>query len=181
MSNNSNKLRENEEKRDELIKEMMTQKYNYIEITDKDKKANELYHSKVETNFKFQDDFYYNLAMKYKLEIESNEFFKDLKYMPKGCLLHHHMVDCIDITWLSEIVMRKEYLKNIYMRKFRGIYDILIYTKSPNLEGEEPDKQFKDIIEKYLAENKGKTPYDYFYSKLSMDPEEIAKALSSSK
>ena len=176
MSNNSNKLRESEEKRDELIKEMMTQKYNYIEITDKDKKANELYHSKVETNFKFQGDFYYNLAMKYKLEIESNEFFKDLKYMPKGCLLHHHMVDCIDITWLSEIVMRKEYLKNIYMRKFRGIYDILIYTKSPNLEGEEPDKQFKDIIEKYLAENKGKTPYDYFYSKLSMDPEEIAKA-----
>ena len=58
MSNNSNKLRESEEKRDELIKEMMTQKYNYIEITDKDKKANELYHSKVETNFKFQDDFY---------------------------------------------------------------------------------------------------------------------------
>ena len=104
----------------------MLPKYSYLEITPKDKKANSLYHSKVLPSFKFQDDFYYNLAMKYKSEIESNTFFEDLQHMPKGCLLHHHIIDSINIKWLSTTVMKEENLKNIYMRRFRDKYDILI-------------------------------------------------------
>ena len=77
-------------KRKNLLEEIQQPKYNYIEITQKDKKANELFYSKVVPNFKFNEDFYYNLAMKYKTEIESSQFFSDLKKMPKGCLLQPH-------------------------------------------------------------------------------------------
>ena len=172
----SNKLEEIKKEREALIEEIQNSKYNYIEITEKDKKANELYYSKVFPNFKFEEDFYCNLAMKYKSEIESNQFFSDLKKMPKGCLLHHHISDCINIQWLSKEIMKPENLKNIYMKKFRDKYDILVYTKKPNLEKDNPDKPFKEIIESYLKENKGKTTYDYFYSKLTMDYSEIEKA-----
>ena len=172
----SNKLEEIKKEREALIEEIQNSKYNYIEITEKDKKANELYYSTVFPNFKFEEDFYCNLAMKYKSEIESNQFFSDLKKMPKGCLLHHHISDCINIQWLSKEIMKPENLKNIYMKKFRDKYDILVYTKKPNLEKDNPDKPFKEIIELYLKENKGKTTYDYFYSKLSMDYSEIEKA-----
>ena len=169
---NHNKEEESTHYRDDMMKKLIEPKYSYIEITDKDKKANELYQSKVEPNFKFPKDFYYDLAMKYKSEIEKNEFYKDLANMPKGCLLHQHMSDCIDINWLSEEVMKKENLPFIYMRKFRDTFDILIYTKKPN----ETDKPFKDIIEEYLKENEGKTVYDYFHPRLSMLPDELENA-----
>ena len=172
MTNNEDIIEELADKRKALIEEIKMKKYSYIEITSKDKKANELYQSIIEPNFKFEEDFYFNLSMKYKTEIESNKFFEDLKYMPKGCLLHHHMSDCIDIEWISNEVIKKENLNNIYMRKFRDTYDILVYTTQPI----ENDIPFKNIIEDYLKENKDKTPYDYFHSKLSIFPEEIEKA-----
>ena len=168
---NQEKLDELTYNRDELIKEIMRPKYSYIEITDKDKQANTLYHSKVVPGFIFPEDFHCDLALKYKSDIEKNEFFKDLEYMPKGSLLHQHIVDCIDIKWLSEEVMKKENLKYIFMRKFRDMYDILVYTTAPK----ETDKPFKDIIEAYLKEHEGKTSYDYFYPKLTMLPEEVEK------
>ena len=146
------------------------------ERVDLIKKINELFHNKVEPTFKFEEDFYYNLSMKYKKEIEKHEFFKDLENMPKGCLLHHHMSDCIDIHWISEEVMKKENLKHIYMRKFRNIFDILIFTKEPYEKEPHFDRPFKNIIEQFLKENEGKTTYDYFLQKLSMLPEEIEKA-----
>ena len=161
-----------EEKRKELENEIIKEKYKNISITEKDKKANEILQSKIIPSFNFDDDFYFNLAMKYKSEIENHELFKDLNHMPKGCLLHHHLTDCIDIKWLSEIVMKEENLKNIYMRRFRDKYDILVYTKKPK----EGDQSFKTIISDYLKNNKDKTAYDYFYLKLSMNPEEIEKA-----
>ena len=161
-----------EEKRKELENEIIKEKYKNISITEKDKKANEILQSKIIPSFKFNDDFYFNLAMTYKSEIENHELFKDLNHMPKGCLLHHHLTDCIDIKWLSEIVMKEENLKNIYMRRFRDKYDILVYTKKPK----EGDQSFKTIISDYLKNNKDKTAYDYFYLKLSMNPEEIEKA-----
>ena len=130
MANKEDILGELVIKREALIDKIKKVKYSYIEITNKDKKTNELFHSKILPNFKFEEDFYFNLAMKYKSEIESNEFFEDLKYMPKGCLLHHHILDCIDIEWLSKEVIKKENLNNIYMRKF-DIYDALVYTTQP--------------------------------------------------
>ena len=155
-------------------KKFIITKIKYIEITEKDKKANELYNFKVVPNFKFEEDFYYNLAMKYITEIESNPFFSDFKKMPKRLPIASS--DCIDIKWLSNEVMKIENLKNIYMKKFRGKYVILIYTEKPKLDEEDKDKPFKEIIELYLKENKDKTFYDYFYSKLSMDPKEIKKS-----
>ena len=114
--------------------------------------------------------------MKYKKDIENHEFFKILKEMPKGSLLHHHMVDCIDIEWLSNEIMKQENLKHIYIRKFRNKYDTLVYTKRPNEKEPNFDKPFKNIIEEYLKENKGKSVYDYFYPKLTILPEDLDKA-----
>ena len=181
MSKESNKLEGINGRREALIEEIMSKKYSYIEITEKDKKANSLYHSKVQPSFQFQDDFYYNIAMKYKSEVESNIFFKDLQQMPKGCLLHHHLVDCINIQWISDTVMKEENIKNIYMRRYRDTYDILIYTLKPNLSGENSDQPFKEIIEKYLLEHKDKTPYDYFFEKLTMNYDEVEKLKNNSE
>ena len=96
--------------------------------------------------------------MKYKKEIENHEFFQILQKMPKGCLLHHHMTDCIDIEWISKEVMKKENLKYIYMRKFRDKYDILIFTKKQNEIEKNSDKPFKDILKPPLL-NRGNKIY----------------------
>ena len=162
--------------RETLIEELNKNKYYNISINSKDKKANELFHKNISQSFKFPEDFYYNLAMKYKKDIENHEFFKILKEMPKGSLLHHHMVDCIDIEWLSNEIMKKENLNHIYIRKFRNKYDTLLYTKRPNEKEPNFDKPFKNIIEEYLKENKGKSVYDYFYPKLTILPEDLDKA-----
>ena len=178
MNSNETLIDKTEAKRVELIKEINKEKYSYINISPKDNQANELFLQKIVQTFIFPEDLYYNLAMKYKNEIEKNEFFQILQKMPKGCLLHHHMTDCIDIEWISKEIMKEENLKYIYMRKFRDKFDILIFTKKQNETEKNSDKPFKDIIEEYLKENKDKTVYDYFYSKLTMLPEEIEKAKS---
>ena len=172
MSNKDSSIKEFEQNRIKLVKDIYEKKYENIEITEKDINANDIFLSEIPTSFKFEEDFYYNLAMKYKSEIENHQFFKDLQFMPKGCLLHHHLTDCIDINWISEIVMKEENIQNIYMRKFRNKFDILVYTKKPKTD----DQPFKNIIEQYLKENEGKTVNDYFYFKLSMNPDEIIKA-----
>ena len=153
------KTKELSDKRVELIEEIQKLRTIGVEITEKDKKANELFYHKVKPNFKFNDDFYYDLVMKYKTDIEKNQFFEDLKHMPKGCLLHHHIEDCIDTKWISEEVMKESNLKHIYMRKFRK-YDVLVFTTKPNENDPTYDTPFKYIIQKYLKENNGKTVYD---------------------
>ena len=57
------------------------------------------------------------------------------------------------------------------MRKLNNQFDMLFFAKQPL----EVDKPFKNIIEKNLNNNKEKTAYDYFHSKISMNPEEIEK------
>ena len=159
-------------KRGQLIEEIQKQKYENIPITEKDEKANKLFHTRVESTLNFPDDFYFNLAMKYKSDIEKSEFFKDLEEMPKGCLLHLHMSNCIDIQWIVGEIMKEENLKHIYMRNFYA-FQILIYTTKPDEKEPHCDRPFKNIIEQYLKENQGKTPYNYFHSHLSMLPEEL--------
>ena len=181
MLNNDIKIQEYTEKRKGLIGQISKHKYSNINITTKDNNANEIFHKKISPKLKFSEDFYYNLAMKYKKDIENHEFFKILQKMPKGSLLHHHMTDCIDIEWISKEIMKEENLKNIFIRKFRNKYDILIFTKKPIVQEPNPDIPFKNIIEQYLKNNKDKTIYDYFHSKLSILPEELEKAKSNSQ
>ena len=172
MSTTEEKAKELSDKRVELIKEIQKIRTIDVEITEKDKKAIELFYNKVKPNFKFNDDFYFDLVMKYKDDIEKNQFFEDLKKMPKGCLLHHHIEDCIDVKWISEEVMKEKNLKHIYMRKFRT-YEILVFTTKPDEKEPKCDRPFKNIIQKYLEENNGKTVYDYFHERLSMLPNEL--------
>ena len=115
MNSNETLIEKTEAKRVELIKEINKEKYSYINISPKDNQANELFLQKIVQTFIFPEDLYFNLAMKYKNEIEKNEFFQILQNMPKGCLLHHHMTDCIDIEWISKEIMKEENLKYIYI------------------------------------------------------------------
>ena len=172
MSTIEEKTKELADKRVELIKEIQKLRTIDVEVTENDEKANGLFYSKVKPNFKFNDDFYYELVMKYKTDIEKNVFFEVLKQMPKGCLLHHHIEDCIDVKWISEEVMKEKNLKHIYMRNFRT-YEILVFTTRPDTKEPNCDRPFKNIIEKYLEENNGKTVYDYFHERLSMLPNEL--------
>ena len=66
MSEKEAKLESIKDKRTELIKEINNSKYENMEISEKDKKANDLYHNKKVPNFKFKEDFYYNLSMNTK-------------------------------------------------------------------------------------------------------------------
>ena len=175
---NTNKILELSEKRKALIEQINKEKYSYINITSKDNKANELFHKRILQSIKFPEDFYYDLSMRYKKEIENHELFKIIQKMPKGTLLHHHMTDCIDIDWISKEIMKEENLNNIYVRKFRNKFDILIFTKKPDEKEPYFDTPFKNVIEKYLEENKDKTVYDYFYPKLTILPEDLENAQS---
>ena len=78
MSNNKNLINDMSEKRKFLIEEINKEKFSYINITKKDNQANELYNNKIPQTFNFPEDFYYNLAMKYKKEIENHQFFNIL-------------------------------------------------------------------------------------------------------
>ena len=74
MLNNKNLINDMSEKRKFLIEEINKEKYSYINITEKDNQPNELYNNKIPQSFNFPEDFYYNLAMKYKKEIENHHF-----------------------------------------------------------------------------------------------------------
>ena len=172
-------IKEYEEKRENLIKKDLNPlKYKNIKFSKLEDTANRLFHSKI--IFNFNEDFHYDLAMKYKKEIESHKFFSLLKKMPKGCLLHHHLEDSIDINWISNIV--NENKDNIYLRDYSK--DVitkypyrLIYTKKPR----DDDKNIKEILNDFFKENPNKTIYDFFHEKLSMLPHELEKAKSNSE
>ena len=93
--------------------------------------------------------------MKYKKEIESHNFFSFVKKMPKGCLLHLHIEDSINVEWISKIV--NENKEKIYLRDFSK--DIitrypyrLIYTEKPR----EDDRNINEILNEYFKENPDK-------------------------
>lgn len=83
MNNNEALIQEMAAKREELIQDINKEKYSYINISPKDNQANELFHQKIVQNFIFPEDFYYNLSMKYKKEIENHEFFQILQKCQK--------------------------------------------------------------------------------------------------
>ena len=185
MSDNTNQnefaesKKEYDENREKLKSELLSLKYKNIKLTENDLKANDIYKSKIFPSLlKFNDDYYYDLCTKYKSEIESHPLFSILKDMPKGALLHNHMCDNIDVEWFTDLILNNEkFNKNIYSRyldKSKTIYvgDRLLYTESP----ESNDIPIKEVIEKYLKENKDKTAYEFFHEKLSMLPDEVCKA-----
>ena len=75
--------------------------------------------------------------------------------MPKGCLLHLHIEDSINVEQISKIV--KENKEKIYLRDFSK--DIitrypyrLIYTEKPR----EDDRNINEILNEYFKENPDK-------------------------
>ena len=87
---------EYQKRRDNFIQNHLNPlKYKNIKFSKLEDTANKLFHSKISFNFK--EDFYSDLTMKYKKEIESYNFFSFVKKMPKGCLLHLHIEDSINV------------------------------------------------------------------------------------
>ena len=164
-----------QEERQKFLNEIVNQrKYQGHKFSEEEKQANDLFLRKVRTEFIFEEGFYSNLAMNYKEEIQSHTFFKDLEAMPKGSLLHHHMVDCIDRGWLKKIIIGNT---NVYQRDFSKTLKTdyptrLVYTtiKTP------ADILFQEILSQWEQKNPGKTVDQYFLENLTMLPDELSKA-----
>lgn len=164
-----------EQERADFIENIINKaKYSEVTFSDQEKRANSLFLDKVISSFafSFSEDFYYDLAMKYKEEIQNHQFFKDITSMPKGVLLHHHMTSSIDVDWLMDItannphIYRREFPSNVTRYPLR-----LVYTTSPK-EGDIP---FKDLINEWQKKNSSLPLRQYFLENLTMLPHEIAK------
>ena len=182
-----------EEKRKNLINEINKKKYKNEIFSSEEIKANDIFTNKIVPTFQFNEDFYYDLAIKYKKEIENNPFFKDIYEMPKGAILHLHIEDCIDYIWLTEECLKDENYKNIYLRDYtnqiKTLFPLrLIYTLTPRLTNETDkegkilikDTSLKEILTKYKELNPNKTEYDYFHEHLSILPNEMEKIQTNS-
>ena len=97
-----------------------------------------------------------------------------MKKMPKGCLLHLHIEDSINVEQISKKV--KENKEKIYLRDFSK--DIIIrypyrqiYTEKPR----EDDRNINEILNEYYKENQDKKIYDFFKEKLSISSKELEK------
>ncbi len=77
-----------EEKRKNLINEINKKKYKNEIFSSEEIKANNIFTNQIVPTFQFNEDFDYDMAIKYKKEIENNPFFKDIYEMPKGVILH---------------------------------------------------------------------------------------------
>lgn len=100
--------------------------------------------------------------------------------MPKGCLLHLHIEDSINVEQISKKV--KENKEKIYLRDFSK--DIinrypyrLIYTEKPR----EDDRNINEILNEYFKENPDKKIYDFFKEKLSILSKELEKEKTNSE
>ena len=162
--------------REKFISNLLKEKYRGVEFNEQEKKANVIFIDRVRPEFKFKEDFYSNLAMKYKNDIEKHTFFKDLEAMPKGALLHHHMTDCIDRHWLRGIIEKNG--EHIYQRNFQKTFPKskyplrLVYT----LEKTAEDKPFKDVLKEWEQGNPGKDLDYYLLENLTMLPDELSRA-----
>ena len=77
-----------EEKRKNLINKIKKKKYKNEIFSSEEIKANNIFTNQIVPTFQFNEDFDYDMAIKYKKEIENNPFFKDIYEMPKGVILH---------------------------------------------------------------------------------------------
>ena len=106
-----------EEKKKNLINKIKKKYKNEI-FSSEEIKANDIFTNQIVPTFQFNEDFYYDMAIKYKKEIENNPFFKDIYEMPKGAILHLHIEDYIDYIQLTEECLKDDNYKNIYLRDY---------------------------------------------------------------
>lgn len=84
-------------KRNDIILKLNQIKYGDMVITEADLKFSDQFDRNDKKSFEIlPEDFYSNLAIKYKDLMENLPFFKKLDLLPKGVLLHHHLANDID-------------------------------------------------------------------------------------
>lgn len=82
------------QERDDLIFQIQDIKYDGMVFNKDEEKANSIFRGMINTQRKnIQPSFYRGNSMKHKSMIDSNDIYKVLKKMPKGCILHLH-IDC---------------------------------------------------------------------------------------
>jgi len=119
--------------RQNLVSQIDKLKFGDLIFTENELKADEIFknlRSEFVKSGNFLEDFYYLNIIKYKQIIQNSELFKTLYKMPKGGVLHQHLLTEIDPLWLKS----KLYSPNIYEydMKLRGnIYKMLVYTLVP--------------------------------------------------
>lgn len=89
-------------KRQNFILEMQSTKYNGINFSQQEERANKIF-KKLVKNLKGQlsDSFYKEFTMKHKEFIEKTNIYKILKKMPKGANLHLHVDTAFDLDWVN--------------------------------------------------------------------------------
>jgi len=157
------------EDRKQIINEMQAIRYGQMKITANDIKATNSLDLSQENAFKdFPDDFYFSLAMKYKSLIEKHPFFQKLNELPKGALLHHHMLSAIDPEWFLSLLDDpcvyeiqanfdgKSFDKLIYNKAAKGLISLAQkkgeFLKSQNFESKsDGETAFRAEIKKKLG------------------------------
>jgi len=164
-----------QEKRSEFLQETVHKaKYSGLAFSADECQANSIYQAKIASKFQtdFEDDFFYDSAMKYKKEIENHTLFGDIYSMPKGVIHHHHMTSSLDVDQLKDFILGNPH---IYQRQFTHLPtkypSRLIYT----IEPKEDDVPFQKIFDTWREANPSKDAKDYFLENLSMLPNELAK------
>lgn len=135
-------------KRNDIILKINEQKYGDMVITQTDLKFSDKFEQTDKNSFDIlPDDFYSNLAIKYKNLIEDLPIFKRLNLLPKGALLHHHLADDIDPDFFLSLLDDP----NIYLidklflnQKSKA----LTYSKKPLANA----VKIQEIKEKYIQE-----------------------------
>lgn len=121
--------------REAFVDEIAKNIYKDLPFSDQEKTASARFQKLVEAakdeKAGIKEDFHFSLAMRYKKEMEATELFQKLKQMPKGALLHHHLVSEIDPEWL----VKKTYQENVYQRYVKRVRtassNVLVFTKKP--------------------------------------------------
>ena len=162
---------EYQKRRDNFIQNHLNPlKFKNIKFSKLEDTANKLFLSKISFNFK--EDLYSDLTMKYKKDIETQNFFyeknaKRLSSSPSYWRFNK-------VEWISKIV--NENKEKIYLRDFSK--DIIIrypyrqiYTEKPR----EDDRNINEILNEYFKENPDKKIYDFFKEKLSISSKELEK------
>lgn len=88
-------------KRQNFIMEIQSTKYNGLNFSQHEERANKIF-KKLVKNLKGQlsDSFYKEFTMKHKEFIEKTNIYKILKKMPKGANLHLHVDTAFDLDWV---------------------------------------------------------------------------------
>ncbi len=100
----SSELASYESHRAELVRQLTAEKFRDMPFSAAEIEADKIFASRfvVPAKKSLPEDFFTTNAIRYRKQIEGTDLFRLLLRMPKGALLHHHLVSEIDPDWIFE-------------------------------------------------------------------------------